>query len=217
MPTFQALLSDLDGTLVNTEPMHADAWLAVLAKYDLSFDYHWFEQWIGTSDRFLAEKVIALHHLPVEVRSLQLDKQQVYHELVANTNPIFPALPPLLTAIKEKVPIAVATNSGRKDAEAVFAATNIPSFIQTSVTADDVANLKPAPDMYLLAANLVGVAPENALVCEDSVAGLSGAKAAGCYAIAIAHGQDQAKFSAADEVVEKPEEAFQRVLDLLNG
>jgi len=49
------------------------------------------------------------------------------------------------------------------------------------------------------------------------VAGLSGAKAAGCYAIAIAHGQDQAKFSAADEVVEKPEEAFQRVLDLLNG
>ncbi|MEL6357205.1 MAG: HAD family phosphatase [Bacteroidota bacterium] len=215
MPQFKALLSDLDGTLVNTEPLHADAWLAVLAKHDLYFDHHWFEQWIGTSDRFLAENVIEKHGLDVVVRDLQNDKQQIYHSYVAQANPIFPKLPPLLSTIQGLVPIAVATNSGRKDAEAVFTATGIPTFIQASVTADDVDQLKPAPDMYLLAAKLLDVSTTSSLVCEDSVAGLTGAKAAGCYAIAIAHGQDRAKFAAADEIVEEPHEAFMRVLELL--
>lgn len=215
MHSFSALISDLDGTLVDTEPAHADAWLSVLADYGLHYDHAWFEQWIGTSDRFLAEAVVKEHQLEMAVRDLQNLKQVLYHELVPQEDRLFMDISSSLATIHQAYPTAIATNSGRADAEVVFKATGLMRYFQTSVTADDVAKLKPSPEMYLKAAALLDKAPANCLVCEDSPAGTAGAKAAGCYVIGISHGKDHTRLAEADEVVEQPHEAFKRVVQLL--
>lgn len=217
MPQFKALISDLDGTLVDTEPAHCNAWLEVLREYGLDFDHGWFEQWIGTSDRFLAENTIEEHGINAGVRELQLKKQAVYYEIVRKGNLLFPNITPLLASINAGYPTAIATNSGRTDAIEVFAATGLTDFFDLSFTADDVANMKPAPDMYLLAAKELGVEPNEAIVCEDSPAGIAGAKAAGCYIIGITSSQPADKLQQADEIVADSETAFRRVLELLTS
>lgn len=217
MPQFKALISDLDGTLVDTEPAHCTAWLEVLREYGLEFDHAWFDQWVGTSDRFLAENTIEKHEINAGVRELQLKKQGKYYEIVRKGNLLFPGITPLLASINAGYPTAIATNSGRSDAKEVFAATGLEQYFDLSFTADDVENMKPAPDMYLLAAKKLGVEPTESIVCEDSPAGIAGARAAGCYIIGITSSQTADKLHQADEVVEDSETAFKRVLELLRN
>lgn len=216
MPQFQAFISDLDGTLVDSEPQHAEAWLAVLANYGLKYDHDWFAQYIGTSDRFLAQDVINAHTLSKTVRELQLEKQERYHDLMRRTGECFPGVLEGLEQIAKIYPMAIATNSGRKDAEVVFDATGLRPFANISVTADDVKQLKPSPEMFIKAAGLLGIPPGACIVCEDSVAGSTGAKAAGCYVIGITSSQPAEKLSMADEIVNDSAAALARVLLLLN-
>lgn len=212
---FTAFISDLDGTLVDSEPQHGEAWLATLSSHGFHYDHDWFEQYIGTSDRRLAEDVIATHQLSLGVRDLQLDKQHRYHEIVRQHGRLFPGVAAALREIASRYPFAIATNSGRADAEVVFDATGLRPYATHSVTADDVTKLKPAPEMYLLAAGKLGVPPENCVVCEDSVAGATGAKAAGCYVIGIGSGDAAAKLTMVDEVIAESQVALTRVLELL--
>lgn len=216
MSTYKAFISDLDGTLVDSEPQHGDAWLEVLVNHGLNYDHYWFEQYIGASDRLLAMDVIRDHQLDKSVRELQNEKQDRYHELMRQTGSCFPGVLEGLAKIHEKYPVAIGTNSGRSDAEVVFDATGLRPFTKYSITADEVAKTKPAPDIFLKAADLLGIAPDACIVCEDSVAGATGAKAAGCYVIGITSSQPAEKLSMADEIVTTSAIALARVYELLN-
>ncbi len=184
---YLALICDLDGTLVDSETIHADAWIATLADRGLDFDHQWFRQWIGTSDSYLATDTIQRYHLDATVRELQLDKQQRYYQLVHRQLRPFAGVTDLLRSLYADYPLAIATNSGRQDAEEVFQATQLDKLVHTTVTADDVQHLKPAPDMYLLAAERLGVAPETCIAIEDSPAGSTAAHRAGMYVIGLSN------------------------------
>ncbi|MEL7221587.1 MAG: HAD family phosphatase, partial [Bacteroidota bacterium] len=110
--------------------------------------------------------------------------------------------------------LAIATNSGRKDAEMVFISTPVNKFMQVVITSSDVKKLKPAPDMYLLAAEQLGVAPESCLVVEDSPAGSTAAQKAGMYVLGLTSSQPQEKMTAVDEWFASPQEAMQRLEQL---
>ncbi|MGB3548285.1 MAG: HAD family phosphatase [Saprospiraceae bacterium] len=211
MPQYLALLSDLDGTLVDTEPQHADAWLAVLADLGLNYDHQWFEQWIGTSDRFLAASVIEEHDLDFSVRDLQTRKQVLYHQAAARSATVFPGVEPIFRAIAGRVPTAIATNSGRGDADAVFRATQLDLIAHATITADDVEHLKPAPDIYLAAAAALGVDPAACVAIEDSEAGSLAARAAGAYVL----GLSLAPRHACREFFTDNVSAFKRAAELL--
>ena len=77
-----AVIFDLDGTLVNTEPVHCQAWLSTLAQRGYHYDETWFEQWIGTADRFLAQGVIDEHQLSIAPRILQREKEHLFHPFI---------------------------------------------------------------------------------------------------------------------------------------
>lgn len=216
MINFSALVSDLDGTLMDSEPVHCAAWLSVLSDHGLDFDTDWFEQWIGTSDSYLAEHVIQEHELPgISVKDLQRAKQKRYHRKISSEGQTFGGIPEVLARIASQFPVAIATNSSRSDADHAFQATRINRFARTVVTADDVANLKPAPDMYLRAAQLLDIAPERCIAVEDSPAGSQAAKTAGMYVLGLIHTHDKEKMSAADEFFIHPVDAFRRVEMLL--
>lgn len=214
---YSALICDLDGTLVDSEPIHADAWLHILAQRGLHFTHEWFEQWIGTSDRFLAKNTIEQHNLEATVKELQLAKQLHYHQLVSEKLETFVGVEEGLQRIGQQRPIAIATNSGRKDAQEVFKATKLDEMVQVSVTADDVDQLKPAPDMYLLAAQKIGVNPQACVAIEDSPAGVASARAAGMYVLGLTTSQVVEKMGEAHEIFADTKTALARAEALLSS
>lgn len=208
---FYGLLCDLDGTLADTEPHHCAAWLEMLdEELDLHYDEEWFEQWIGTSDRVVADHLIDQHGLFLTQDELIEAKQERFHQLVRTAGEHFPGVSAALAQISGKYPLAIATNSGRRDADVVVPALGLDAFTEVIVTATDVAALKPAPDIYLLAARALSLAPENCIAIEDSAPGGAAAKAAGCYLIGLNEG-----VTMADEMIPDNAAAILRALALL--
>jgi len=211
MTNYLALLCDLDGTLADTEPQHCSAWLDMLRdEYQLDYDEHWFDQWIGTSDRVVADWVIGEHGLAVSQQEMIDGKQVRFHELIRTSGTGFPGVAEELAEIQKHFPLAIATNSGRGDTDVVVPALGLDRFTKTVVTATDVENLKPAPDIYLLAAERLNVHAGACIAIEDSKPGGEAAKAAGCYLIGLNDG-----VSMADEIVRDNAKALARAREIL--
>ncbi|WP_116108200.1 HAD family hydrolase [Lewinella sp. IMCC34191] len=209
----KGLLCDLDGTLANSEPLHCTAWLSLLAEeYDLDYDEHWFDQWIGTSDRLVANYLVTEHDLATSDEELIAQKQTRFQDAVRREGSTFTGVPEQLAIIAKEFPLAIATNSGRSDADLMIAATRLDQFTQISVTATDVEHMKPEPDIYLLAAKKLGLPASECIAIEDSGAGGAAAKAAGCYLIGLTD-----KVTQADEHVEDNAAALERALELLRA
>lgn len=211
MSQYLALLCDLDGTLADTEPQHCAGWLEMLQQdYHLTYDVHWFEQWIGTSDRVVADWLINKHELSVTVDTLIGQKQLRFHEMVRKAGKSFPGVLEELAKLSDQFPLAIATNSGRGDTDVVVPALGLDRFTDVIVTATDVANLKPAPDIYLLAAERLGVHAGGCVAIEDSAPGGLSAKAAGCYLIGL-----NDKVEMADEIIRDNAAALARARQIL--
>lgn len=210
---YLGLLCDLDGTLADTEPQHCAAWLEMLeTELDLNYDAHWFEQWVGTSDRVVADWIIKKHEFFLEVDEVITEKQERFHEIVRSAGKSFPGVTEALGKISGRFPLAIATNSGRSDTDVVVPALGLDKFTEVVVTATDVEHLKPAPDIYLLAAEKLGLAPQDCIAIEDSAPGGVAAKAAGCYLIGL-----NDRVAMADEIVNDNAAALLRALALLEG
>ncbi len=209
---FKGIIFDLDGTLVNSEPLHMEAWLQVLAGQGLDFDEHWFEQWIGKSDRHLAESVVREHTLEVAVAMLQQIKGQTYHEIASQRAAFFPKVEAYILELRKKMKLGIATNSSRQDTKAVFSRLPLPEYIPAIITADDVEQLKPAPDMYLKAAALIGLDVREGVAIEDSPAGAQAAKSAGLYTLAVTNSQPAEKLQMADLIFDSTAAAIEWVI-----
>jgi len=139
MTKYLGLLLDLDGTLADTEPQHCDAWLTMLDdELNLQYDADWFEQWIGTSDRLVADWVIKEHDLFLTIDELVEAKQSNFHAIVREAGKSFPGVPEELAVLSARHPLAIATNSGRADTDVVVPALGLDRFTEIVVTATDV-------------------------------------------------------------------------------
>ncbi|PHN02864.1 HAD family hydrolase [Flavilitoribacter nigricans] len=210
---YQGIIFDLDGTLVDTEPIHRDAWFKVMAEYDLEFGNEWFEQWIGKSDRVLAESLERYYKVPASADLLQEKKRKTYHLMAAEFAAPFTGVEVLLGLLKDNFRMGIATNSSDKDAASVFQKTKLDTFFQTIVTADMVDKLKPAPDMYLLASKRLGLFTDVCLVVEDSPSGVKAAKEAGMYVLAVTNSHPEESLKQADKIFTTSQDALQWIFD----
>jgi len=184
-PSFQGIVFDMDGTLAATEPLHMDAWLSVLQKAGLPFDEDWFQQWVGLSDKILAEAVVRDYAIELSVAELQEQKRNLFHATARRKAKLFEGIDEALTWLQQRIPLAMATSSSDLDAEAVFANTQLQRFFRTIVTADRVTNVKPAPEPYLLACRELNLPPTQCIAIEDSPAGVTSARRAGLIVLGV--------------------------------
>ncbi len=176
----QALIFDFDGLLVDTETPAFESWRVIYAEHghDLSLDL--YQHALGTSHGF--DPLAHLEGLigrPLD-RAAALAHRRAVKSALSGEQPLLPgALGLLDQADALGLPCAVASSSDRAWVEGWLARLAIRQRFACVRTADDVARTKPAPDLFLSAADCLGVAPAACLVFEDSPNGILAAGAAG--------------------------------------
>ena len=196
--SIEALIFDLDGTIIDSEVFNLPAINAALA--ELAEPPIHLPESVYRGVRW---SVIADHVRAARPGLADIELETFFHRhfqgLVDTEALAIPGVVGFIHSVAERVPVAIGTSSPRASAESAMARLNLRGVIKTVVAAEDYGPSEPAPDCFLLASERLGVAPERCLVFEDSPAGISAARAAGMRVVAIAHGrntEDVAAFGA---------------------
>ena len=183
---FDAFIFDCDGTLADTMPLHHRAWLAALGAANAGFDFGW-ELFVSRAGMSLERTVLELNqqfetHLdPMTVANAQ---RAHFERGLAGVTPIQAVLDFARQAALSH-PVSVASGSQRRHVLETLELIGARELFDTVITPADVAHGKPAPDMFLLAAERMGVAPERCLVLEDSALGVVAAANASMHVVLV--------------------------------
>jgi beta-phosphoglucomutase len=187
LASYEAILFDFDGVLADSEPVHWRCWLDVIRDYGYSVSWEEFRaNCVGVHERGTVEWLRNRRNPPVPFDDLWSEyprKKQLFRERMLARNAIEEEVVELITRLHHDYLLAVVTSSNQVEVEPILRASGILPLIRTAVYGGDVSNLKPAPDPYLLAAERLGT--RNALVIEDSPAGIASGRAAGLDVLEI--------------------------------
>jgi HAD superfamily hydrolase (TIGR01509 family) len=184
--TIGALIFDLDGLLVDSEPLAAQAMVRFLQSFGLEQDPVIQKQLLG---RRLPEAIAisqAGYGLPGTLEELARQYGQMRLEALKGSVKALPGAREIVAFGRERgLSLALATSGMRAHVDVSLAETGLSGLFDAEVTGDDVSRGKPAPDLFLLAADRLGVSPESAVVFEDSPLGVEAAAASGMQVVAV--------------------------------
>ena len=189
---FKAYLFDCDGTIADSMPLHYVAWNKTLSKWGCEFSEELFYAWGGMP---VAEIIATLNKqqgLTMPVEDISKLKEALYYEVL----PELKAVPEVLEHIEAShghIPFAVVSGSTRESVTASLKLLGILDKFDTLVCAGDYTKSKPDPEPFLIAAERLGVAPEDCLVFEDTEMGIQAATAAGMPSVKIAQPWEREK------------------------
>jgi HAD superfamily hydrolase (TIGR01509 family) len=203
---YRAVVFDMDGLLLDTEILWHRAEVELFRRHGAEFTWDDKMVVIGTSfaatSRYFAER---LGRTPAEGDALVTEMLEIMHEELQSQVDGRPGAVELVARLRGHTRLALASNSPRRLVDTALATAGVVDAFDAIVTSDDVEHPKPAPDLYLLACERLGVAPAEALALEDSPSGIAAAKAAGLTCIAVPQFAET-DVSAADRVIDSLEE-----------
>jgi HAD superfamily hydrolase (TIGR01509 family) len=205
----KGVIYDMDGLMINSEPLHVAAWDTALKKYGHGIG----DIPENILSRFYGRKAVELavfltgyfRNLP-PCDEFYDEKYNAFLKLISKKLEPMPGLLKSLQFFKEnECKIALASSGEMKYIRTVLGTLHISEYFSAIISADDVTKGKPDPEPYLLACSRLSLKPEDCLVLEDAAMGIASAKSAGCKCIAVrgTPGQD---YSKADLVINSLEE-----------
>ncbi|MEO8251527.1 MAG: HAD family phosphatase [Chloroflexota bacterium] len=203
---YRAVVFDMDGLLLDTEILWQRAEKRLFERHGAEFTFEDKLTVMGTSAAFTGEFFARrLGQAPDQSASLIREVSELMHEELHAHVDARPGARELVERLRGRVPLGLASNSPRFLVDAALKGAGLTHAFNAVVTSDDVAHHKPAPDLYLLACDRLGVAPADALALEDTASGIVSAKAAGLTCIAVPQFAET-DVSAADRVIDSLEE-----------
>ena len=184
--SIQAVIFDMDGTLVDSEHTSYLADHLVMGALGIPFTEEEKRRFVGRSTLDTMRDLVRRHGLALPPEVLAARKETLYMELAKRESKAFPAMRRFLAYLLEyQVPVALASGSTSVAIPLVLKAAGLDALLPLRVSADEVAKGKPAPDVFLETARRLEVAPAACLVVEDSVVGVEAALAARMRCIAV--------------------------------
>lgn len=182
----KAIIFDMDGLMVDTEPISRRAWDQVLAPYGREVDDALYRRMLGRRVDQSAQMVLEALELPISLHQLVVQKTAVFEAMRARGVPAMPGLLELQDEIRRRgLPWGVATSSPRRHALDTLQQLGLADACRVVVGGNEVKRGKPAPDIYELAARRIGVSAAACLALEDTATGCRAAVAAGMTAVAV--------------------------------
>jgi HAD superfamily hydrolase (TIGR01509 family) len=214
MRQFQVIIFDMDGVIVDSEERHERAFLEVVREigYGDKLALH-FADYIGRSDQVLWVDFVARHKPPQTVEELLVMKRDRMIELIRREQPLFKGLPALIEKLATRYVLGLASGSERQVVAEVLQIDRLGRFFGAVVTDSDISHGKPAPDIFLRAAQLLQAPPHACCVIEDSKPGIAAGLAAGMEVIAITNTYPAIELQHATHVVQTYQQIEQLLLD----
>jgi len=205
--TVQAVVFDFDGVLADSEPLHLEAYRALLEPQGIHLDQQTYcERYLGYDDEGALRRMAEDNGLLLgdeEIELLIVEKGRVFEALLGGREVLYPGAADCVRRLAAAWPIGIASGALRADIDLMLRGAGLQPYFKFIVAAGDTDRTKPAPDPYLRAAELHGVAPGACVAVEDSHWGLESARAAGMRTIAVTHTYPRAELAPhADRVVD---------------
>ncbi|MEM5813102.1 MAG: HAD family phosphatase [Candidatus Aenigmatarchaeota archaeon] len=206
MERIRGVVFDFDGVLADTERLQYEKWNLVLKKFGVRISKEeYIRDYVGKSSKNEIPKLLKeKYEIPISEEELYSESQKFLKTLFEKKARIIPFALKALKKISKRYKIAIASGESDKQLSMKLKSVKLENYFPPEVrsTEERAGRGKPYPDMYILAAKLIGLSPKNCLAFEDTEKGVIAAKNAGLYVIALPNdftiGQD---FSKADRVV----------------
>jgi beta-phosphoglucomutase len=200
-----AAIFDMDGVLVDTYRAHYQSWLTMAEAEGLSFSEQQFAETFGrTSREIIASIWGAGRFSDAEIVALDDRREPAFRQIVRQDSPAMPGAQQLLAALHAAgFALAVGSSGPPENVALALEKLGAGGLFGATITGADVTRGKPDPQVFLLAAERLGVAPRHCIVMEDAPPGVAAAKAAGMAALGVAStGRKREDLQQADFVVE---------------
>ncbi len=183
---FEAVIFDMDGVLIDSEPLHEEAQRIVFRTYGLTVPPEAFVRFKGQTEEAVFDEVVTNYaEQPFDAEVLIAEKHRTYAALMDRLQLIEGALPLVKRLVDEGRTLGLATSATPENQRQVFERWRLAPYFRAVVTAADVRHAKPHPEPYLTTAERLGVSPKACLVFEDSTHGVTSARRAGCTVVGL--------------------------------
>jgi beta-phosphoglucomutase len=218
----KAALWDMDGTLVDTAELHFQAWEAVCREHGRDFPRADFAATFGRRNPEIIHTLFGERFNDEQSAALADRKEEVYRAAASAGVVLLPGARTLLDDLHRAGFVqAIGSSAPRANLELILRLTGVARFFDAVIGSEDTQRGKPDPQVFLVAAERLGVPPARCVVFEDAVAGVQAARAGGMKAVAVRfvghHAESALRQAGADLVVESLEQVSARIVEDLLG
>lgn len=208
------VIFDMDGVLVDSEEFICQAACRMFAEKGLIVQPEDFVPFVGMGENRYIGGVAEKYNLPVDIDAVKKRTYDIYLEIIKGVLKPLPGVHEFIdTCRKRGKKIAVASSADRRKVLGNLAEIDLPTeCFDAVITAEDVEHKKPAPDIFLLAAERIGLEAKDCLVVEDAVSGVAAAKAAGAKCLALTSSFTREQLAGADYFAEDLSKTTEAVL-----
>jgi beta-phosphoglucomutase family hydrolase len=216
MPELEAVIWDMDGVLADTAPHHLRAWQETFAKRGIDFTEADFERGFGVRNDAIIRNTLGEQTTDAEIEAIAREKEATFRRIIGSDIKPLPNVLELLRQLHDRgIRMAIASSTVIENIRLIIGSLGIEKYFKAVITGHDVTEGKPSPQVFLLAAQRLGVNPANSIVFEDAVAGVKAAKSAGMHCVAITSTHPREKLAEADLIVDSLEEVSVKDLEKL--
>lgn len=211
-----AVLWDLDGVIADTADYHYRAWQDVFGRRGVAFSREDFMRHFGQRHDTIIRFALGDDLLPEEFDAVTREKQEKYRRIVSDHIRPLPGAVELIKSLNDhRIKTAIASSAPPENIEIIIRGLGIADCFQALAWGTEVPEGKPSPQIFLRAAQKLGVEARNCVVIEDAIAGVAAAKKAGMKCIAVTNSHSRIDLKKADLIVSTLEEVSIGDLDRL--
>ncbi|MFH0942088.1 MAG: HAD family phosphatase [Chloroflexota bacterium] len=198
----RAVIWDMDGVICDTGPYHYRSWRKVMAERGVTLTEECFRRGFGRRNDAIIRGLLGGEVPPEEIEKISRKKESFFRRIVRGRLEPLPGVLTLLDSLHNAgYRMALASSAPLTNINLILRELGIAGFFEAVVSGEDVTEGKPSPQVFLLAAARLGVAPAGCLVIEDAVAGVTAARRAGMLCLAVTNTHPAKRLAAARLVV----------------